>query len=142
MVLPRQARDEHTENSTNKTPFEQGVRKDYYNPFGMFYNCSVAANTCLYLRANHNLLGAANRPSLVSLTAARKYVDGLHATLRAAAVRKRVFLRHLCIKLIIVPRQARDKHRESTQKRIMRFCRHSLSRGYSQRKRWTPPSRW
>jgi hypothetical protein len=119
MVLPRQARDEHTENSTNKTPFEQGVRKDYYNPFGMFYNCSVAANTCLYLRANHNLLGAANRPSLVSLTAARKYVDGLHATLRAAAVRKRVFLRRLCIKLIIVPRQARDKHRESsTQKRI------------------------
>ena len=85
MVLPKQARDGHTENSQKRTPFEQGVRKDYYNPFGMFYNCSVAANTCLYLRANHNLLGAANRPSLVSLTEARKYVDGLHATLRAAA---------------------------------------------------------
>ena len=32
-------------------------------------------------------------------------------------VRKRHFLRHLYIKCIILPRQARDKHRESTQKR-------------------------
>jgi hypothetical protein len=39
------------------------------------------------------------------------------------AVRKRVFLRcHLYIKMIILPRQARDKQRESTQKRT-RFCR-------------------
>jgi hypothetical protein len=28
-----------------------------------------------------------------------------------------LFLRHLYIKVIILPRQARDKHRESTQKR-------------------------
>jgi serine/threonine protein phosphatase PrpC len=34
-------------------------------------------------------------------------------------VRKRLsFLRHLYIKCIILPRQARDKHRESTQKRV------------------------
>ena len=34
-------------------------------------------------------------------------------------VRKRVFLRHLVLKMIVLPRQARDKHstRESTQKR-------------------------
>jgi hypothetical protein len=31
-------------------------------------------------------------------------------------VRKRHFLRHLYIKCIILPRQARDKHRQSTQK--------------------------
>ena len=37
--------------------------------------------------------------------------------------RKRVLLRcHLYIEMIILPRQARDKHRESTQKRT-RFCR-------------------
>ena len=32
-------------------------------------------------------------------------------------VRKRHFLRHLYIKCIILPRQARDKHRESTPKK-------------------------
>jgi hypothetical protein len=32
-------------------------------------------------------------------------------------VRKTYFLRHLYIKTIILPRQARDKHRETTQKR-------------------------
>jgi hypothetical protein len=31
-------------------------------------------------------------------------------------VRKRVFLRHLYIKCIILPRQARDKHREISKK--------------------------
>jgi len=42
-------------------------------------------------------------------------------------VRKRVFLRHYTLKMMILPRQARDKHRESTQKRT-RFCRCSLRR--------------
>jgi hypothetical protein len=42
-------------------------------------------------------------------------------------VRKRVFLRHyLILIMIIFPRQARDKHRESTQKhemhRYQRYC--------------------
>ena len=35
----------------------------------------------------------------------------------ANQVRKRVFLRHFMLKMIILPRQARDKHRESTQKK-------------------------
>ena len=41
-----------------------------------------------------------------------------------ATVKKRHFLRHLCIKCTILPRQARDKHRESTQKRwrFLRAC--------------------
>ena len=38
------------------------------------------------------------------------------------AVRKRHCLRRLYLKTIILPRQARDKHREGTQKRT-RFCR-------------------
>jgi hypothetical protein len=42
---------------------------------------------------------------------------------RVEAVRKRVaFLSHLYIKVIFLPRQARDKHRENTQKK-MPFCR-------------------
>ena len=32
---------------------------------------------------------------------------------------------HLYTKCIILPRQARDKHRESTQKRVTRFLRHA-----------------
>jgi hypothetical protein len=34
-----------------------------------------------------------------------------------AHLRKTAFLSHLYIKTIILPRQARDKHRENTQKR-------------------------
>jgi len=40
--------------------------------------------------------------------------DQLKGALRCA---KRHFWRHLCIKAIVLPRQARDKHRESTQKK-------------------------
>jgi hypothetical protein len=43
-----------------------------------------------------------------------------------ALVKKRkenAFLRHFELKTIHLPRQARDKHRESTQKRKLRFCR-------------------
>ena len=47
-------------------------------------------------------------------------------------VRKRHFLRHLYIKCIVLPRQARDKHRESTQKR-MAF---SYRRPARRRSRW------
>ena len=35
-------------------------------------------------------------------------------------VRKRIFLRHFILKTIVLPRQARDKHKESTQKEM--FC--------------------
>ena len=36
-------------------------------------------------------------------------------------VRKRHFLRHFILKMIILPRQARDKHRENSQKEWLRF---------------------
>jgi hypothetical protein len=35
---------------------------------------------------------------------------------RAACERKTAFLSHLCTKTIILPRQARDKHRENSKK--------------------------
>ena len=52
------------------------------------------------------------------LPGAVKYGDlpSLLALCAPTPVRKRVFLRHLYIKMITLPRQARDKHRESTQK--------------------------
>ena len=37
--------------------------------------------------------------------------------------KENAFLRHFVLKTIHLPRQARDKHRESTQKRKLRFCR-------------------
>jgi hypothetical protein len=60
---------------------------------------------------------------------------------REFQVRKRVFLRHFYIKcIIILPRQARDKHRETTQKRT-RFCRTSPSaRCISPSRRFVSPS--
>jgi hypothetical protein len=45
-----------------------------------------------------------------------------------AAVRKTYFLRHLYIKTIILPRQARDKHRESTQKIVTFFAGRTCER--------------
>jgi hypothetical protein len=39
----------------------------------------------------------------------------------AAQVRKRVLLRHFALNMIILPRQARDKHRENTQKKVAAF---------------------
>ena len=47
--------------------------------------------------------------------------------------KKTVFLSHLCIKTIFLPRQARDKHRESTQKRDYRFLAASEHRGVALR---------
>jgi hypothetical protein len=47
-----------------------------------------------------------------------------------AAVRKRVFLRcHLYIKMIFLPRQARDKHREKHSKKGYAFL-HAGGRVY------------
>ena len=40
----------------------------------------------------------------------------LHASKQLAQVRKRRLLRHFMLTMIFLPRQARDKHRESTQK--------------------------
>jgi hypothetical protein len=44
------------------------------------------------------------------------------AARHAGRLRKRVFLSHLYIKMITLPRQARDKHRESSQKADRMQC--------------------
>jgi hypothetical protein len=55
----------------------------------------------------------------------------------SSQVRKRHFLRHLYIKCIILPRQARDKHRENSKKvPFSRSC--CLSSSWSTR---SPPCR-
>jgi hypothetical protein len=41
---------------------------------------------------------------------------------RKRRLRKTAFLSHFYIKTIILPRQARDKHRESTQKKMPFFA--------------------
>ena len=46
-------------------------------------------------------------------------------TQRHKRCEKRHFLRHLYLKTNISPRQARDKHRESTQKQMCRFVQES-----------------
>ena len=62
----------------------------------------------------------------------------LHNGVPVSGKETRVLLRHLYIKVIILPRQARDKHRESTQKR-MRFCR--SVRSAERLRRWNPAAR-
>ena len=79
VILPRQARDKHRENSIND----------------------------VFLQARNAHTTTSEQPGPARTT----------SMLSTQAVRNRVFLRHLYIKMIILPRQARDKHRESTQKR-------------------------
>eukprot|EP01046_Picozoa_sp_COSAG06_P036669 COSAG06_NODE_4066_length_4609_cov_4.807761_3_plen_434_part_00 len=64
------------------------------------------------------MLGA-TIPTVVGFVLVLTLGDALY-TARTGA--KRHFLRHLCIKCIILPRQARDKHRESTQTKEWRFA--------------------
>jgi hypothetical protein len=47
----------------------------------------------------------------------------LNGTLLLCGMRERYFLRHFYINAIILPRQARDKHRKSFQKRVPFSCR-------------------
>jgi hypothetical protein len=47
----------------------------------------------------------------------------------AVGCEKRHFLRHLCIKTNILPRQARDKHRENSQKSGV-LCRCAMHQPY------------
>ena len=59
------------------------------------------------------------RVSLSSTACRRQSHQRSHQTSPSTAqVRKRHFLRHLYIKINILPRQARDKHRETTQKKV------------------------
>jgi hypothetical protein len=53
-------------------------------------------------------------------------VSSMDSTARAAALRKRHFLRHLYIKINILPRQARDNHRENSKKVPFSLSSHSI----------------
>jgi len=87
IILPRQARDKHRESTHSK---KSGCVFRRYIPL---FNASSRA-----LKDVDKSLKVGGPSSAQT------------------QVRKRLFLRHFYIKCIIVPRQARDKHRESTQK--------------------------
>jgi hypothetical protein len=78
VILPRQARDKHRENSIND----------------------------VFLQARNAHTTTSEQPGPARTT----------SMLSTQAVRNRVFLRHLYIKMIILPRQARDKRRENSNK--------------------------
>jgi hypothetical protein len=86
----------------------------------------------LYLSRTHNIMHRATFPeyivgniaydqAVISI-AARQGVHLIEATDTIHAfhqtVRKRRFLRHFILKMIILPRQARDKHREKSKTRV------------------------
>jgi hypothetical protein len=56
-------------------------------------------------------------PAVFALENKREALGAFLSGKKQTQVRKRHFLSHLYIKCIILPRQARDKHRESTQKK-------------------------
>jgi hypothetical protein len=61
--------------------------------------------------------GASQQQMVQAVEGGIEVVEGEEAW----AVRKRLFLSHLYINVIVLPRQARDKHRESTQKQAAVF---------------------
>ena len=70
-----------------------------------------------------------HRRSPTARTALRTRALGTSTGLISRCEKGRLFLRHLYIKCIVLPRQARDKHRESTQKRDV-FSQHVFA-GYT-----------
>jgi hypothetical protein len=60
--------------------------------------------------------GRAKDGSIVVFIRAQRFPTPAEGTLEAVQVRKRHFLSHLYIKMMILPRQARDKHRENSKK--------------------------
>jgi hypothetical protein len=93
MILSRQARDKHRENS----------KRDRF---------SLGSN------GYKNLL--ITPPS-----------ELIRAAMNAMKVRKRHFLSHLYIKTMVLPRQARDKHRENSK---TRFLSHECDEGGQHRR--------
>ena len=102
LILPRQARDTHRESTQKSVP------------------CSCNRICWPIRRQRWRFLNLAS-PLLSSIRMHRGLVRKTHIWL----------LRHFYAKKIILPRQARDEHRESTQKRKMRFpaqrCRRFVS---------------
>jgi hypothetical protein len=71
------------------------------------------------LKANEARLRAANdvmKADMEKMSAALAESSAKMSQLEGAGARKRHFLSHLYIKINILPRQARDKHRENSKK--------------------------
>jgi hypothetical protein len=98
----------------------------------LLLRCLTCMPALLYLSRTHNIMHRATFPeyivgniaydqAVISI-AARQGVHLIEATDTIHAfhqtVRKRRFLRHFILKMIILPRQARDKHREGSKTRV------------------------
>ena len=93
IMLPRQARDKHRENS-KKARFVAENASSYYRPEWSFWQAGIGT------AAKYN-----------ATTFSPRVGDWTNVQ-----VRKTVFFRHLYIKVMILPRQARDKHRENSKR--------------------------
>jgi hypothetical protein len=90
IVLPRQARDKRRENSTER---DACFLLSQVKPWEPLFVVDVCIDIFFC-------------------------VDMVLQFFTAYSVRKTIVLSHLCINAIFLPRQARDKHRENTQKRL------------------------
>jgi len=159
--LPRQARDKHRESSSKRRarPFLQGGTA-VFRSSGNFMSQRKNAGVTFWVATGCDRLGTRKRVFVAPFYTkmASFYQDGLRTNIEKALKNddrfpslghcswnadrtegavlewsgKRHFLRHVYIKCICLPRQARDKHRENSQ-RVMRFSqeyvpRHALLR--------------
>jgi hypothetical protein len=141
VILPRQARDKHRENSEEAFCAEccEGVLMCEWRRFQRY--AAVWPGRPERLAALESFPPQlCEQKSLRGFLVASKlaeYAEGLSSTLGLELidvpflsdddlqqVRKRLFLRHLYIKPNILPRQARDKHRENSKRETV-LCRSS-----------------
>jgi hypothetical protein len=143
LILPRQARDKHRENSTTG----RFLAQVYVNLRRVPELSAVDVQTITGAEeqpgeeagdeaGEESASGRpeADAPSGVTFGASVT-LSVVIATLSSLAGKKTPVLRDSVLKMIILPRQARDKHRESTQKRGV----FSYSQAFKSRPVGSPP---
>jgi hypothetical protein len=104
MILPRQARDKHRENSKKEAVLSQAFDTDGDGSIGQSELGRVLSHFGYTLTDK-------------TLGRVMDYFDDDHSRSLDFGKETHPFLRHFMVQMIILPRQARDKHRESTHKK-------------------------